>query len=74
MVEGLFNSQIHAGGCFQTQEKPWSTLGLGGEWGGVPRFDDLIMYLHGFHWQSLLYNHFNSLVLLYKKWKKKGHI
>jgi hypothetical protein len=32
------------------------------------------MYLHGFHWQSLLYNHFNSLVLLYKKWKKKGHI
>lgn len=72
MVEALFNSQIHdARRCFQAQEKPWSTLGLGGEWGSVPRFDDLIMYLHGFHWQSLLYHHFNSLVYYIRTGRRK---
>jgi hypothetical protein len=29
MLEGLFNSQIHAGRCFQIQEKPLEYFGSG---------------------------------------------
>jgi hypothetical protein len=46
-------SSIHKfmyGGVFSNTSKKLGVLWVWeGERGGVPRFDDLIMYLHGFH-------------------------
>jgi hypothetical protein len=58
------------GGVFKYKKNLWSTLGLGGEWGGVPRFDDL-MYLHGFHWHVYSITIFNSLVYYITSGRRK---